>query len=56
MKLKSKSILAGILTLGMVIIPLTAQACGDKDKNTSESNVPEGTEINFTTPDNSISS
>ena len=44
MKFKSISLFAGILTLAMVAAPLTAQACGDKNKNTSESNLPEQTE------------
>ena len=51
MKLKSTSILAGILTLAMVAVPLTAQACGDKNRTNSDSNVPEGTETSFTAED-----
>ena len=56
MKLKYTSIFAGILTLAMVAAPLAAQACGDKDNNTSESDLPEGTETSFTIEDNSFSS
>lgn len=56
MKLKSTTIFAGILTLAMVAAPLAAQACGDKDKGNSESNLPEGTETSFTVEDNSFSS
>ena len=56
MKLKSTSIFAGILALALVAAPLAAQACGDKDNNTSESDLPEGTETSFTIEDNSFSS
>ena len=52
MKLKSTTIFAGILTLAMVAAPLAAQACGDKDKNTSESDLPEGTDTSLTIEDN----
>ena len=47
MKLKYTSIFAGILALAVVAAPLTAQACGDKDRE-SESNLPEGTETSLT--------
>lgn len=56
MKLKSTSILAGILTLAMISVPLAAQACGDKDQSNSDSNLPEGTETSFTVGENSYSS
>ena len=56
MKFKSTSIFAGILALAFVAAPLTAQACGDKDKGNSETNVPEGTESSLTVEDNSFSS
>ena len=52
MKLKSTTIFAGILTLAVVAAPLAAQACGDKDKNTSESDLPEGTDTSLTIEDN----
>ena len=52
MKLKSTSIFAGILALALVAAPLTAQACGDKDRNTSESDVPEGTQTSLSVEDN----
>lgn len=52
MKLKSTSIFAGVLALALVAAPLTAQACGDKDRNTSESDVPEGTQTSLTVEDN----
>ena len=52
MKLKSTTLFAGILTLAMVAAPLAAQACGDKDKNTSESDLPEGTDTSLTIEDN----
>ena len=54
MKLKSRSVFAGILTLALVAAPIAAQACGDKDKGNSESNLPEGTETSFTVKDNSL--
>lgn len=54
MKLKSTSIFAGILALALVAAPLTAQACGDKEKN-SESNLPEGTESSLTVEDSRFS-
>ena len=44
MKLKSTSILAGILTLGAIAMPFAAQACGDKNNANSDSNLPESTE------------
>lgn len=44
MKLKSTSILAGVLTLAAIAIPFAAQACGDKDNANSDSNLPESTE------------
>ena len=47
MKFKSTSIFAGILALALVAAPLTAQACGDKDRGNSESNLPEGTETSY---------
>ena len=50
MKLKSTSIFAGILALAVVAAPLTAQACGDKER--SQSNLPEGTETSLTVEDN----
>jgi len=53
MNIKSTSIFAGILALALVAAPLTAQACGDKDKG-SESNLPEGTQSSFV-EDNSVS-
>lgn len=56
MKLKYTSILASIMAIAFVAVPLTAQACGDKDRNTSESNTPEGTETSLTVEDNSFSS
>ena len=55
MKFKFTSILAGILTLALVAVPLTAQACGDKDKGDSESNLPEGTETSLTVENSSFS-
>lgn len=42
MKLKSVSILAGIAAIA-IAFPLTAQACGNKDRN-PEANAPEGTQ------------
>ena len=54
MKLKFTSVFAGILTLALVAAPLAAQACGDKNKNTSESEFPEETETSFTVEDNSL--
>ena len=56
MKLKFASILAGILTLTMVVAPMAAQACGNKDRNTSESDLPEGTETSLTVEDDSFAS
>ena len=53
MKFKSTSVFAGILALALVAAPLTAQACGDKDRGNSESNLPEGAETSFTVEDNS---
>lgn len=55
MKFKSTSILAGILTLAMVAAPLTAQACNDKDRTSSESDLPEETETSWTVEDGSLS-
>ena len=55
MKLKYTSIFASIMALALIAAPLTAQACGDKDRNTSESDVPEGTETSLTVEDNSFS-
>ena len=52
MKLKSTSIFAGILALAVVAAPLTAQACGDKDGNTSESDLSQETETSLTVEDN----
>ena len=56
MKFKSTSIFAGVLALALVAAPIAAQACGDKDKNTSESDLPEGTDTSLTIEDNSSSS
>lgn len=56
MKLKPTSIFAGFLALALVAAPIAAQACGDKDNNTSESELPEGTETSLTIEDNSFSS
>ncbi|WP_019506063.1 hypothetical protein [Pleurocapsa sp. PCC 7319] len=55
MKIKLMPILAGFITLSLVAVPLTAQACsgGDKDKSTSESNLPEQTESSFTVEESS---
>ena len=55
MKLKSTSIFAGVLALALVAAPIAAQACGDKDKNTSESNLPEGSEASLTIESNEFS-
>ena len=54
MRFKSRSIFAGILTLALVAAPIAAQACGDKDNNTSESDLPAGTETSFTVEENSF--
>lgn len=54
--IKSTSIFAGVLALAIVIAPLTAQACGDKDGNTSESDLSQETETSFTVENNSFSS
>ncbi|MBE9048484.1 hypothetical protein IQ255_29580 [Pleurocapsales cyanobacterium LEGE 10410] len=57
MKLKSTSIFAGILTLALVAAPLTAQACsGNKERGTSETNVPDQTETSVTIEENNLSS
>ena len=54
MKFKSKAIFAGILTLSLIAAPIAAQACGDKSRDDSESNLPEDTETSFTQKDNSF--
>lgn len=48
MKLKPTSVFAGIVALALVAAPIAAQACGDKDKNTSDSNLPEEAETSLT--------
>ena len=48
MKSKFGAIFSGILALAIVAAPLTAQACGDKDKDNAESNLPEGSQSSFT--------
>ena len=55
MKFKSTSIFAGIFALVLLAAPLTAQACGDKDKGNSESNLPEGSQSSFTIEDSTSS-
>ncbi|MEM7594897.1 MAG: hypothetical protein AAF383_25945 [Cyanobacteria bacterium P01_A01_bin.83] len=55
MKFKSTSIFAGFLALALVAAPIAAQACGDKDQNNSESDLPAGTETSFTVEENSFS-
>ncbi|MEM8721563.1 MAG: hypothetical protein AAGE84_20090 [Cyanobacteria bacterium P01_G01_bin.39] len=55
MKFKSRSIFAGVLALALVAAPIAAQACGDKDQNTSESDLTEGAETSFTVEENSFS-
>ena len=55
MKFKYTSIFAGILALALVAAPLTAQACGDKERGDSETNLPEGTQTSFTIEDDNFS-
>ena len=52
MKFKSTSLFAGILALALVAAPLTAHACGDKDRNTSKSDLPEKAKTSLTVEDN----
>ena len=50
MKLKLMPFFVGFFTLTLAIAPLAAQACSgeNKDKGTSETNLPEGTSTSVT--------
>ena len=56
MKLKLMPLFASVLTLAVVASPLAAQACNgsNKDKNTSESDVPEQTQSSVVVKENTV--
>ena len=56
MKIKLMPLFASVLTLTVAVSPLAAQACNgsNKDKNTSESEIPEQTQSSVVVEENTV--